>query len=432
MPNAIDLPKATNMWTEVDRDLYNKLPVYFNERTITYQKEYSFWDKVLDHDAWVANVGTTMTGLNKVPAPTLRGQFLPNAITVEPNRDIIEVRETKESVKLYRHQHESNIFHFLPSFQDFLTNHIDFHSEQIAEKIVINTDLFYRTAILHASPFLWICGKNDGTPELTSVPYWTGADISLIKNQAFWQAQIAKVGGGATGALDLRAIKKLAVVLDTDLRALPFSGKQLNDGTDGSALKQKFLLGISTEVWMSFTDDSYLLENKALNLDIVTNRFRGSLFGAFTTRHESREMRITLDGRIVGPDSIEENANAYDYGDTVPNPEWVNAPFAIYWAIGSEGYKCKRTGPPPKYFTGGLNGMTLTQFNGMDWSGKVHLTRNFLIPRPNPDGGGGVLYDTNMYGDRAKLISDVTWGIAPLRRRNIFPILARRSRIAAA
>ncbi len=425
--NLLDLPSQTNMWTEQDRALYNKLPLYLQKRTIEYIKEYDFWGKLMEMDPWVANVGTSMTGVNKVPAPTLRGQFLPNPITQEPNHDVVEVRETKESVQLYRFQMESNIFHFLPSFQDFLTDSIDVTSENISDKIVINKDLFYRTAYLHGSPFMWICGKNDGTPELTTVPYWTAPTVSLIKTQAFWQAMIAKVGGGASGGLDLRQIKKLGVVLDTDLRALPYSGKQLPDGTDGSALQQKFCLGLSSEVWMGFTDDgpgSYLLENKALDLDIVTNRFRGSLFGMFTTRHECREARLTLDGRIVGPDTVEENPDAYDFGDTVPNPEWVNAPFGIAWAIGSQTWKCKRVGPPPKYFADGAKGMTLNQFNGMDWSGKVHLTRNILIAQA--DGS----LKTNMYGDRAKLISDVTCGTSPLRRRNLVPILYRRTRIS--
>jgi len=153
--NAIDLNKVTNQWTEVDRDLYNKLPIYLNKRQIEYIKEYDTWAKLLDEDPWVTNVGTTMRGVNKVPAPTLRGEFFPNPITQEPNRDVIEVRETTEDVQLYMHDFESNVFDFRPSFQDFLTNHIDFTSEQIGEKIMVAKDLFSRTAIFHDSPFIW-------------------------------------------------------------------------------------------------------------------------------------------------------------------------------------------------------------------------------------------------------------------------------------
>lgn len=423
MANAIDLPKTTNTWQEVDRALYNQLPIYLNKRTIEYVKEFDIWGKLLDSDPWVANVGTTMRGINKVPAPTIRGQFLPNPITQEPNRDVIEVRETKEDVKLYRHQFESGIFHFLPNFQDFLTDHIDAHSEQIDEKIVIGKDLFYRTAIFHGSPFVWVCSPTDGLAELRTAPYWTSPDIALSKSQAYLQALIANVGG----TLDLRNIKKLGVVLETDLRALHYTGKTLPDGTDGSGLKGKFCLVHGSEVWHGFTDDgagSYLLENKALDLDIVTAGFRGSLFGQWTCKLECREMRITLDGRIVGPDTIEEGANAYDYGDTVPNPEWVNAPFGVAYALGRNTWKSKRVGPPPKYFADGMKGMTLNQFNGMDWSGKVHLTRNLLIQRADNS------YDTNKYGDRCQLISDVVMGVAPLRRRNIVPVIYKRQRIA--
>lgn len=429
MPNAVDVAKAVNMWTEVDRNLYNKLPIYLNKRQVEYIKEYDIWNKLLDNDPWVANVGTTMRGVNKVPAPTLRGQFFPNAITVEPNRDIIEVRETVEDVILYRHQFESNIFHFLPSFQDFLTDHIDKNSEQIDEKIIIGKDLFYQTAIFHGSPFVWICGKNDGTPELTTAPYWTGGVVSEAKTQAWRAAMLAKCGG----TLDLRNFKKLGTVLYSDLRAVPFSGNVLPDSTDGSGLKQKYCMVHSSEVWDGLTDDgtsNYLLENRAIDLDIVTAGFMGSLFGRWTCRLQCKEMRITLDGRIVGPDSVEENNNAYDFGDTVPNPEWVNAPFGVAFAVGSSTWKAKRIGPPPKYFAGGMKGMSMNQFNGMDWSGKVSMTRNFLVPRPDPNNAGAILYDTNKYGDRLQLIADVTMGVAPLRRRNIVPVIYRRSRIS--
>ena len=430
--NSIDLPKATNMWTEQERGLYNQLPIYLNKRQIEYIKEYDTWLKVLEEDPWVANVGTTMRGVNKVPAPTLRGDFIPNVITDEPNRDVIEVRETSEDCKLYMHDFESNIFDFRPSFQDFLTDHIDFTSDQIAEKSMVGKDLFYRTAIFHGSPFVWICGKNDGTPELTSAPFWTGGIVARSKSQAWLQAQIPKIGG----MLDLRNFKKLGIVMSSDLRSLPYSGKKLPDGTDGSGLQEKFLMICGSEVWFGLTDDTpgadreanYLLNNRKLDLDVVTNGFRGSLWGMWTTRHECKEMRIALDGSVPAPDTVEEGAGAYDFGDTVPNEAWVNAPIGVAFAMGRQTWKAKRVGPPPKPFNSSMGGMSINQFNGMDWSGKVHLTRNLIVMRN--DSGGGLAPDTNKYGDKCQLISRVTMGIAPLRRRNLVPVLYRRSRIS--
>lgn len=429
--NVIDQNKVTNMWQEVDKDLYNRLPIYINKRTIDYIKEYDTWVKLLDEDPWVANVGLTMRGINKVPAPTMRGDFLPNPITQEPNRDVIEAREIKEDVQLYMHDFESGVFDFRPSFQDFLTDHIDFTSEQIAEKIIIGKDLFYRTAIFHGSPFIWICGKNDGTPELTTAPHWTGATIARSKTQAYIQSIIPKIGG----TLDLRNFKKLGVVMDSDLRSTPFSGKQLPDGTDGSGLTKKFCMVCSSEVWFGLTDDNpvagveqnYLLANRKLDLDVVTAGFRGSLWGMWTTRHECKEMRIALDGTIPAPDTVEEGANAYDFGDTVPNPAWVNAPIGVAFAVGSNTWKAKRVGPPPKHFNNGMKGMTMNQFAGLDWSGKVHMTRNILVERMD---GATLKFDTNKYGDKLQLISRAVMGVAPLKRRNLVPVLYRRSRIS--
>ena len=185
-----------------------------------YIKEYDIWGKLLDADPWVPNVGTTMRGVNKVPAPTLRGEFIPNPITQEPLRDVIEVRETKEDVQLYRHNFESAIFHFLPSFQDFLTDHIDKHSEEIDNKIIVAKDLFYRTAIFHGSPFVWICSPTDGNLEMRQVPYWGSPTISAAKTNAVIQQLVADIGG----TLDLRNIKKLGTVMYSDLRAVPYSG----------------------------------------------------------------------------------------------------------------------------------------------------------------------------------------------------------------
>lgn len=297
---------------------------------------------------------------------------------------------------------------------------------------MVAKDLFSRTAIFHGSPFIWICGRNDGQPELTTAPYWTSPTISRAKTTAYLQSIIPKIGS----SLDARNFKKLGIVLDSDLRAMPFSGKKLPDGTDGSGLTQKFCMVCSSEVWFGLTDDApspsgieqnYVLANRKLDLDVVTAGFRGSLWGMWTTKHECKEMRIALDGTIPAPDTVEEGPTAYDRGDTVPNPAWVNAPIGVAWAVGRNTWKTKRVGPPPKHFNSNMNGMTMNQFNGLDWSGKVHMTRNLLIARTD---NGATVMDTNKYGDKLQLISRVTMGIAPLKRRNLVPVLYRRSRIS--
>ena len=425
--NSVDLPRAASLWTEVERDLYNQLPIYLAKRQVEYTKEWDVWSKLLKPQKWTANMGNTMRGVNKVPAPILRGQALPNAITQLPKKDVIEVRETREDVQLYRHDFESNVFQFLPSFQDFLTDHVDAHIEAISGKIITYKDLFYRTAIFHGAPFVWVCSPNDGQTELRSAPYWTSPTISLAKTQAYLQSLISKVGD----TLTLENIKKLGTVMWTDMNVKPYSSDVLPDGSDGKGLKQKYLLLTSTEVWDSFTDysgGSFLLANRKLDLDIVTGPFTGSLWGRWTTMFERYEMRIAADGTIPAPETVEENTNAYDKGDTVPNPAYVNAPFGVAFAVGMDAYKAITVGPPPSKFADGGSGMNMRDFNGMDWNGKVIPTRNLLVPSLNQN--GAEVLDTNKRGEYLQLVADAVMGILPNRRRNIIPIIYRRERVA--
>ncbi len=425
MPNFIDLPRAARLWTEVEKDLYNQLPIFLAKRQVEYIKEWDLWTKLLKPQKWTANMGNTMRGVNKVPAPILRGQVIPNAITVLPKKDVIEVRETREDVQLYRQDFDSNVFQFLPSFQDFLTDHVDAHIEAISNKITTFKDLFYRTAIFHGAPFIWVCSPNDGNVELRSAPYWGSPAITEAKTQSYLQSIIAKVGD----TLTLENIKKLGTVMWSDLNVKPYSGDVTPDGSNAAGLKQKYCLVTSTEVWDSFTDTgSYLLANRKLDLDVVTGPFTGSLFGRWTTMFERYEMRIAADGTIPSPETVEEATNAYDKGDTVPNPAYVNAPFAVAFAVGMDAYKAITVGPPPSKFADGGSSMTMRDFNGMDWNGKVLPTRNVLVPSLNQS--GAEVLDTNKRGEYLQLVSDAVMGILPNRRRNIIPIIYRRERIS--
>lgn len=423
--NLVDQPRAAQLWREQDRDLYNKLPIYFNKRMVEYIKYWDTWGKLLKPEKWTPNMGNTMRGINKVPAPILRGQALPNPITQTPKKDVIEVRETKEDTQVYRHFFESDLFDFLPSFTDFL-EHVDKHSDEIAEKVIVYKDLFYRTAIFHGSPYVWICNPTDGGPELRAAPMWDAPTISLAKNAGYLQSIVALVGGG----LSLENVKKMGTVAWNDLGMVPFQGTVRPDGSDGKGLNQKYALVCGTEVWDGFTDPGnghYLLTYKALDLDIVTGGFTGNLFNRFTTRHERYEMRIAADGTVPAPETVEENGNRYDYGDTVPFNNYVNAPVGVGYIVANESWKGLQVGPPPSKFASGAS-MSMKEFNGMDWSGKVYGTRNVLVPSINE--AGAIVLDTNKRGEKMQLLADAVMGISPVRRRHIVPVFYLRERTA--
>jgi hypothetical protein len=420
--NEIDLARGASLWTELDRTLYNQLPIYLAQTQAKHIQIFDRWTKVLKPIKWTPNQGNTMRGVRKERSPVLRGQALPNTMISLPTKDVIAVRELFEDAQLYRKDFDSNVFQFQPSFADFLSNHVDATNEDMVEKMMVYKDLFYRTAIFHGSPAVWVCGK--GT-ELTLADHWISPNIQLSKTAASLQALIAQ----CDQTLTLENIKKLGTVMFNDIAATPFSGGLLPEGSDGKGNAMKYVLVCGSEVWDGFTDTgSYLLTNKALDLDIVTGPFTGSLFGRWTALFERFEMRIAADGTVPAPESTESDTGAYNYGDPVMNPAYVNAPFGVAFAVGAEAYKAITVGPPPSLFARGAGGMTMDRFNGMDWNGKVQMTRNILVP--TLDAGGNVVNDTNRRGEYLMLMSDIALGILPIRRRNIVPIIYARQRIA--
>ena len=413
--NFVDLPRCSNLWTEQDKDLFNRLPIYMAKVQVDWLRFYGRWDKLLQSMPWEANMGYTMRGVGKRPSPILTSQVLPNAMSMTPKKNVIEVRETKEDTILYRQDFESQLMHFLPNFVDFLTDHVDFTNKDLVEKISIYKDQFYRTAIFHGSPKVWCAGSAD---PLKITNYWISPNISYAKSQSELQALIAQV----SKPLDFVELSKIATVMYTNEDIVPFSGKVLSDGTDGKQLQHKYCLLTSTEVWDYLTqNDPYFKNNRPLGLNMVLDGVFGSLYGRWTTMFEKYELRIAEDGTIPVPQTIEESPTAYNQGDPVPNPEWVNAPYGVAFAIGDEAYRSIRVGPPPRDWTG----MTMKEFSRLDWNGKVDVTKNVMVPCLNEL--GVLVTDTNKRGEYIQLIASIALGIAPVRRRNIIPIIYLRT-----
>jgi hypothetical protein len=416
----VDIGRAAYLWTVQERDLYNRLPIYMAKVQVDLLKRYQRWPKLLKGINWEPNMGFTMQGVHKDRSPVLRSQALPDAITAVPHKDVIEVRELQERVQVYRHLFESNLFHFLPNFADFLTDGIDKTNENINEQIAIYLDIFYRTAIFHASPQIWLCGKASGT-ELTGVNYWTGSTIALTKDAAALQALVAQV----SEPLTLKTVAKLATVAYTDLAIEPFSGDVRADGTSGDALKHKYVLITGMETWERFQFDEWMLANRPLAMNIVTEAFTGDLFGRFTAMVERHPMHIAGDGTMPAPEVVEETVTAYDYGRSKPNTLYTgtNCPYTVSWLVGAEAYKYLKVGPPPRDF----QGMTMKEFAGLDWNGKARMTTNVLVP--SVDQNGTATTDTNKYGEYLQLISDAVMGILPIARHRIIPIIHLRARV---
>lgn len=410
-------------WNEQDVNLYNRLDFYLAKMQADRRRTWTTWRRFFGKRKWQPNMGDTMRAVTKSPSPHIRQFAFPNPITQAPKKDVIDIRERKTDEVVYSHNFESLVLSFLPAFRDFLV-HVDDHGKDIMEKQERFEDIFYRGRVFHNSPFVWIA--NRGAGELVNAPQGTGNDAGTNgKTTAWLQAMIGQLGN--PGYLSFAQLNKALTVLENDIRVMPFSGSDM--GSENVGLKNKFALVLSTEAFNQFTFDPWLLNNKNCDLDIVHDRFQGSIFGRITAIMEDMPLRMKADGTFTAPEIREGNPASENYGETIPNPEYVSldnedgSPYEWAFLVGAEGYEVIDVGPPPAAFAG--SGMP-KGFGKMFWNGEIEMTKNILIPCYDDE--ENLHYQTNNYGKYLQFISAVTYGMLGKQKRNILPFLFKRMR----
>ncbi len=428
MPASYNLPRVNQLWDQQSTELYNKLPFYLANLEAQYYPRWTVWNKFYGTIDWQENMGNIIKGVRAEPTPIGRQMFFPNDITSNPLKDIAIVKEVAETARVKRHLYESNQFNFNPSFADFRKNQIKFAMEDLTYQISYANDFFIRAQTFHYAPNVFISGKAGGTGgfagnELVSAPSGIGNEAGTLAKTTAWCQEAVSLVGNNLGNLSFKVVKKAKSILSEDIQA-PYWEGGANMPKPNETMKGTYCLIGSNEAFEYFSFDEFILANRLLNQDLQTDEFSGKIGAHIVYKSERFPLRIAADGTFPGPQLWESNPGAYNEGETVPNPAYVNAPFEVAFLCAANAMRTIKVGAPPKEFSSGS--MTEEKFNKMQWNGEVKLTSNVLV---NYGTIAAPVLDTNKYGEALQLCASTVHGIIPVNRRYVLPIIYRRVRV---
>jgi hypothetical protein len=424
---AIDAAMCSG-WTEQDTNLYQAMPYYLAKIQVDRRKTYGIWSKYTKKRKWKPNMGPILRGVRAEPSPHMRQFAFPNRLCAAPKKDVVDIREVTTEAEVYRHRFESPVFNFCPSFVDFM-NHIDEHGKDIMEKIERFEDLFIRGNIFHMSPYMFVCeddGDGDANVRLVATAPWRGT--GTFDSAVHGKTAAVLAANAPTATLTLQALSQIFTIMENDLRIPFFSGADNGASVQDNFLAGKYLTILSSEKYIQFTFDPWVLANKTDSYDVVNNGFHGSFFGRGTSRLEDLPLRSTTEGVFHQPEVRVDDSDGITYndGETLLNDNYGNPAVSQVeygFVMGPSGYESIEVGPPPSQFTGD----TFPNAPKMFWNGEVKLTKHILTPCVDAD-TGDTIYEANTYGDYIKFISQATFGILPVQRRNVIPIAYLRKR----
>jgi len=436
MPAFYDRPAVFGNATVEDVARFQRLPFYLVKNEVKQFPIWNIFDQLYGTINWQPNMGDTMRGTTPQRSPVGRSFFFPNPVTTVPNKDIYQVTESVENAVIYTHDYESFQFNFLPSFDVFWRDYIQFNNNDIVEKIAISNNQFIETNMWFNAAYVYLCGTGliGGCPTTMG----NAAGNAANSKTAAWLVSTVQgtpnVQGGVTSNLTLRDVYRAVMNLQEDLAAPAFE-KALNMPADNEGLKGRYVLVCSSEAFLTFTFDPDVQTLKPLDLNLLFKDFRGLLFGTTTVKINKYPIRfgladitdragtvLTAAGMPIAPEVFDITDNKWK-----PNPQYTSltsAPYEIAWLLGASYAKTIKVGPPPKEFAS--TNMSAQKFYSMRWNAEVRLTDQVLITRPDQS------IDLNVYGKQLKFISECTHGYLVGERRYAFPIILQRRRPAIA
>jgi hypothetical protein len=433
MPAFYDQPSIFGNAVVEDTARFLQTPFFTVKNEVKVFPTWNIFDQLYGKIDWVTNQGNIMKGVTPQRSPVGRSFFFPNAVTSVANKDIYQVTQSVEQAVVNVHKYESFQFNFLPNFNQFWENYLQFANTDIVEKIAISNNQFIETNMWYNASYVYLCGTGltAGNPTVLGNAAGTTA---LSKTRAWLVAATtgANGNGGVVQGLRLRDMYRATMNLQDDLAAPAFQGAR-NMPKDNDGLKNRYACILSSEAWMGFTYDPDVATLKNLNLDLLFNDFKGNLFGTVTCKINRYPIRYSV-VQVLDPNGVvlyaagqEIPPEIYDAVELKwkPNPYYtslISAPYEINWLLGDCYAKTIKVGPPPKEFA--TTNMSAQKFYSMKWNGEVRLTDQVLIT--NADG----TQELNVYGENLKFISKLTHGYLVGERRNAFPMITKRQRPA--
>lgn len=413
MPAQYDLPAYQGLEDVEDVNKYNKLPFWLAMLEARMFPVWSTYNSLFGTVSWKPNMGTTMRGVRAEHSPVGQAQFFPNDITSYPNKNVYETLETSEDATIKLHDFESKLFHFLPSFQDFRENQLQFNHRDIVRQMAVSNELFIRTYSVEKCPFIYVSGKLTPLVSAPANPNTAFDSTTVYKNQAWWAARVAEVQGN----LSLKALDHMVAVMRDDVGA-PFFEGTVNTPNDNELVKGRYCFIGSSEAYQQLKWDPDFNTMRNVNLSIVNNGFRGNIFDELTYKTERYPLRIASDGSIPAPEIVNAGDNR-----TRPNPDYIDAEFELGHLVGADAFKTIRVGPPPREFAN--KKMSAEKFYKLRWNGEIQLTDQVLVKYS--DGS----YGTNSKGRFLRLEGSQAMGIIPQNQYNMMPVLFARKRAGA-
>ena len=440
MPSFYNQPGSFANAIIQPNNLFAQLPFYLVHNEVEQYCNWNEFDQMYGSIPWQENMGSVMEAVTPQRSPVGRSFFFPNPITTASNKDIYQVTESNEQAVLYKHKYGSFVFNFIPSFQVFWDKYIKFNSDDIVKQIAVSNNQFIETQMWQNATYVYICGVglSSGVP--------TGAMNSTLNaansKSAAWLVALTQgtvANPGPLQNLRIRDAYRAVMNLQDDLGAPSFNGAK-NMPKDNEGLKGRYALFCGSEDYFNFTFDPDVNGVvgtqgmlKSVNLDLLFNDFKGSLFGTLTCKIKKYPIRYSTQNIVDGAGAVLWAAGfpidpeIFDPTDNKwkPNPYYtslVSAPYSIAWLLGDNYCKTLKIGPPPKEFA--TKNMSGEKFYSLRWNGEVRLTDQILIT--NADGS----IELNDYGENLQLKSQLTHGLIMTERRFAFPILIARSRPA--